>query len=354
MSLRYRLVRVRACLTVAALLAAGPALADKVAVLPFISVGNATAADLDAARAATRTAVLALQDTLPTDSEMLTAEMSAKDGVADTSQEYRAAGRASGSDWTVLGHVEEHTGTYRLEIEACDVASGRVESLAREVDASRATTQIKEMLALLLRPAGIGNADIPWEHAAPPPPPPPTPVKPEPAVTVVRPPPPPPPPSSSTPPANDYSGGHPFAAGLGIAGLGALQRSPMAVGSSAALLGEVALGYAPNAVPRLELRGNFAAALAGPGSGSFDLGARYAIPIAPSVRLCFGPEADLGGFFTTGGDKTGRFLVHGAVFASVGVGEHLQVEVAGDLEYAAGGATALVLGGGTARALARF
>ena len=35
-----------------------------------------------------------------------------------------------------------------------------VESLAREIDASQASQQIKEMLALLLRPAGIANAVI--------------------------------------------------------------------------------------------------------------------------------------------------------------------------------------------------
>src|ERR1019366_8189617 len=137
MALRRRLIQ--GSLTVAVLLGVGPALADKVAVLPFISVGSATAAELEAARAATRTAVIALSDTLPTGAEMLTAEMSTKDGVADTSQEYRAAGRASSSDWTVLGHVEQHGATSHLEIDACEVASGRVESLAREIDASQAS-----------------------------------------------------------------------------------------------------------------------------------------------------------------------------------------------------------------------
>ena len=133
------------------LFASRTALADKVAVLPFISVGNATSAELAEARAAARAAVVALADTLPTDSEMLTAEMSAKDGLADTSDEYRAAGRASSSDWTVLGHVEQHGSTYHLEVDACQVASGRVESLAREIDPAQAAPQIKEMLAILRR-----------------------------------------------------------------------------------------------------------------------------------------------------------------------------------------------------------
>ena len=70
----------------AGMLLAGTALADKVAVLPFQAVSGATSADLDASRAATRTAVTALAHKLPTDAEMLTAQMSSKDGVADTGE----------------------------------------------------------------------------------------------------------------------------------------------------------------------------------------------------------------------------------------------------------------------------
>jgi hypothetical protein len=344
---------VQACLVGVTLLASAPALADKVAVLPFLNASNATPAQLEAARGAAKTAVIAISDTLPTDSEMLTAEMSAKDGTADTSQEYRAAGRASGSDWTVTGHVEPRATSYHLEIDACNVSSGRVESLAREIDPARASQQIGEMLSLLLRPAGIANVDIPWEHVGPlpTPTPPPTnePPAPEPPVKVI--PPPPPPAPAPIPDDQTYSGGHPFAAGLGLAGLGALQRPALAVGSSAALLGNVVLGYAP--IGGLEIRGDFTGALAGPGSVSCDAGARYAIPIARSLRLFFGPEVELGGFFTTGGDKTGRFLLHGAGFVSLGLGPHFQIEVAGNIEYAAG-SSALVLGGGTVRAIARF
>ena len=339
------------------LFASRTALADKVAVLPFISVCNATSAELAEARAAARAAVVALADTLPTDSEMLTAEMSAKDGLADTSDEYRAAGRASSSDWTVLGHVEQHGSTYHLEVDACQVASGRVESLAREIDPAQAAPQIKEMLAILLRPAGIDNAEIPWErNGAPPPPAPmaPAPVTPPPIPVAPAPPPPPPSPPRPAEPDHKYAEGSPLAVGLGLGGLGALHRSSMAVGSSASMILSGTVGYAPDGAPGLELRGNLAGSLAGPGSVSFDLGARYAAPVAPSIRLFIGPEADLGGFFTTGGDKTGRFLLHGAGFVALAIGDHAQIEVAADLEYAAGGASGLLLGGGTVRGLARF
>ena len=74
---------------------------------------------------------------------------------------------------------------------------------------------------------------------------------------------------------------------------------------------------ANGAIAIFELRGALTAAAAGPGSVSFDLGARYAIALAPALRLFVGPEVDLGGFFTTGGDKTGRFLLHGAGFVSL-------------------------------------
>jgi hypothetical protein len=351
MSTRSRLLQ--ACIAAAFLLGSQTALADKVAVLPFLNGGNASQGDLDAARAATRTAVLANSDTLPTDSEMVTAEVSAKDGVADTSGEYRAAGRASGSDWTVAGHVEMHGSTYHLEIDACQVSSGRVESLAREIDPAQASAQILQMLVILLRPAGVADAVIPWEHASPTPPPTvptPTPVAlPPPAAPAA-----PASPAGPTPMDELYGAGHPLGLGLGIGALGALHRSPLAVGSSASAILEGTAAFALPPLPGLELRGNVGGSVAGPGSVFFDFGARDAFPIAPSLHLFFGPEVDLGGFFTTGGDRTGRFLLHGAGFLSLGLGGHVQVEAAGDLAYAAGGQTSLALGGGTLRVLARF
>jgi len=152
------------------------ALADKVAVLPFL--GNGTKEQLDAARTATLGAVVQRGFTPATESEIVTAQIAVADGVADTKTEYQAAGRASSSPWVLVGHVAIHTTVvttgYRLEIEACLVDSGRVESLAREITPAVANNQIAEMLALLLRPEGIANAEIPWENEVvkPPPPPP--------------------------------------------------------------------------------------------------------------------------------------------------------------------------------------
>jgi hypothetical protein len=337
-------------------LLAPPALADKVLVLPFQSIGNATSTDLDRARGATTAALTQLSHKLPTESEVLTAQVAVKDGVADTSEEYRAAGKASSSDWTVGGHVEGHGPTYRLELEACQIESGRVESLAREIDPSEATQQISEMLALLVRPQGIANADIPWERTtnAPPKPkpPPPPPAKPAP------PPPPPPPPR---PPAvrHTYAENQPIALGLRGTFLTAFHRdipsgAPASdVGSSAAGTLGGTIAYAFARVPGLELRVDGTGSIAGPKSFSLAGGARYAFPIVPTLRIFAGPEAELGTFATFAGDKTARFLVQGSAFVAVGVGEHIQLELAGDIDYAAG-SSSLALAGGTLRALVRF
>jgi hypothetical protein len=326
------------------------ALADKVAVMPFLSTSAATSIDLDTARNATKAAVTSLTHKLPSDAELLTAQMSSKDGVVDTGEEYRAAGKASTSDWTIVGHVDQHGATYGLELDVCQVESGRVETLAREITPGQATPQIGEMLALLLRPQGLANAPIPWERGAPPAPPtpPPTPPPAEPLAPPAPPAPPPPPAVRHT-----YAEGHPFALGVFTSVLDAFSRPADATGSAtSALLGATA-GYAFASVPGLELRADFDGSIAGPRSITVDAGARYAIPIVPSVRLFAGPEATVGGFFANGADKTGRALLQGAGFVALGLGERIQVEVVGNVAYAAG-SPSLALGGGTLRALVRF
>jgi hypothetical protein len=351
-----RIARIALALwALAATLVAAPALADKVAVLPFLSASGATSTEIDASRAATKDASVALGHKLPTDPELLTAQMSSKDGVVDTGEEYRAAGKASTSDWTVVGHVEAHGGTYHLELDVCQVASGRIESLAREITPTAATTQIREMLALLVRPEGLANAAIPWERgspvvASPPPEPAPTPP-----VAPPPPPPEPPPPPPPTIPAvkHAYAEGHPFTLGIGTGVLTAFERPSDATGSpTSALLGGTA-GYAIDGLPGLELRADFDASVAGPKSITADVGARYAIPLVPTARVFFGPEVVVGGFFADGADKTPRALLRGAAFVAIGIGEHVQVDVAGNVAVA-GGAPSLGLAGGTLRALYRF
>jgi hypothetical protein len=144
-------------LFVALTLTCGTALADKVLVLPMQGVGTAASAQLPQADAATSTAVTKLSHKVPSPAEVTKAKAAVKDGIADTKEEYLAAGKASSSDWTLGGQVEDHGATYRIELEACQIESGRVESLAREIDPAQATQQISEMLVFLIRPQGIAD-----------------------------------------------------------------------------------------------------------------------------------------------------------------------------------------------------
>jgi hypothetical protein len=319
--------------TVAGLLMSANAFADKVAVLKF--TGDDVSLDV-AAHDATQRAVVARGNTLPNASEMITAEVAVKDTVPDSSTEYIAAGKASTSDWTVAGRVTPNADGYHVELEVCQVQSGRVESLTRDIFTAQADQQIGEMLAIILRPEGIANAVIPWERGQkklPPPPPPPKPVPPPPPPPPPVPPPPPPPPAVR----HTYAEHSPFAVGVVGEGLAAVSRPAHAV----------------DAVPGLEIRADGEFAAAGPGAAFFDAGARYAFMIVPTARIFAGPEAAIGGFFTTGADKTGRFLARGSLVGGVGIGDHLQLEIFGNALAAAGSDSLVFLGGG-ARALVRF
>jgi hypothetical protein len=351
-------------LAVAILCAASPAFADQVAVLPFTAPKGLSKPEVDRARVWTREATIKKGHVPPNDSEMLSAEMAVKDGMPDTSEEYRAAGRASGSQWTLTGRIERHDApparlpdgteeegytTYHLEVEACLVESGRVESLAREIDPDEAPEQIGEMLGLLLRPEGIKNAQLPWDSSAPhkrqpkpkaPPPPPPAP------------PPPPPPPKPVV--KHTYAENRPAALGISAGVSTALKRPANAQGPSGAFPIGAVLGYAIEQVPGVEVRGIFTSQVLGPRALEIAAGGRYAIRLLPQHRIFVGPELLLGAHVALGADKTARFLTHGAAFVAIGLGEQVQLEVAGDLAAALGGSGTLILGGGTGRALFRF
>ena len=316
--------------------------------LPFIATGGgSTSAELATVRAATRDAVGRIHDVLPSDAEMAAAEREAKDGVADTSAEYRAAGRVAGAAWTVAGHVNARGTSYRLEIDTCQVATGRVESLAREIAARQAAPQIAEMLALLLRSQGVGDTIPPWDQPNPAPPaapapvaaPPPSPPAPvEPAV------PPPPPPR--------YAENHPAALGIGAEGLTAFSRASGARGSPAAAL--VTADGVYDVVGGLEMVANVAVSVAGPSSLWLDAGARYEFPIAPRARIFAGPEVAIGAFVDLGGDKDARFLMRAALPIVVGIGERVQIEAYPQIAYAAGGTIGLAFAGGGIRGALRF
>ena len=343
------------------------ALADKVAVLPFRSTKNVPRAELERAREWTRQALASKGHTLPTPGELANAELAVKDGIPDTSDELRAAAKASGSPWALAAQVEridypaadlpdgtheDPWTTYRVELEACEVQSGRVESLVREVVPEDAPAQIAEMISFLVRPGGIGpNAVFPWQGVPPKRPPP----KPKEKPPEPPPPPPPPPkPEEPPPPKHAYGEGHPAILGASIGVTNAISRPDKSSGPSWAMPLGLAGGYAIDSLPGLEVRGIFTSQVIGPKAIEIAGGARFAIPVLAQYRIFVGPEALVGAHIAIGAEKTGRFIAHGAAFAAWGVTEQLQLELAGDLAAALGGSGTLVLGGGTVRVLVRF
>lgn len=342
---------------------ASPALADRVAVLPFSAAKTSTKPELDQARAWARDAVIAKGHVPPSPGEMLSAEQAVTDGSPDTSQEYRAAGKASGSQWTVTGRIDRHDApparlpdgteedgytTYRIELEVCQVDTGRVESLAREIDPDDASVQLGEMLGLLLRPEGIKSAVLPWDGVAP------HKHKAKPKPKEPPPPPRPPPPPSEPIVKHAYAENRPVALGVSVGASTALARPSEARGPSEAFALGGVFAYAIEQVPGIELRGIFTSQVIGPRALEISAGGRYAIGVLPQYRLFVGPEVLLGAHVAIGAEKTARFLGHGAAFVAWGLSEQIQLELAGDLAAAFGGTGTLVLGGGTARALVRF
>lgn len=338
--------------------------ADKIAVLPFTSPNNVPRVELEQVRRWTREAIARKGHTFATDNEMVSAEAAARDGIADTSQEYQAAGKAVGAEWTLTARVErndhapaklpdgsEEEGftTYRVELEAYQMSSGRLESLAREVLPDEAPSDIGEMIALLIRAQGIANADIPWAHEGV--------RRPKPKPKPPAPPPPPaePKPVSLPAPRRIYGEGHPIAVGASIGVSNALARPDVARGPSWAMpIGGVIAYALPDVAPGLELRGTFTSQVIGPRALEVSAGARYALAPIGGVRLFVGPELLLGAHVALGAEKTARFLSHGALFLAYGITDNVQAEIAGDLSAALGGSGTLVLGGGTARVLVRF
>ncbi len=344
-----------------------PAWADKIAVLPFTSPNNVPRPELEEVRRWTREAVGKEGHTFATNDEMVSAEAAVKDGVADTTQEYQAAGKEVAADWTLTARVErldhppatlpdgtaeEGYTTYRVELEAYQMSSGRLESLSREVLPDEGPEDLAQMIALLVRPEGIANAELPWLGAGVRRPK----SKPKPAPEP-QPPPPPVPPRIEAPPAPRpvYGAGQPIALGASIGVTNALVRPDNARGPSWAMPIGATFGYAlPDSVPGLELKANLASQVIGPRAVELSGGARYALAPLRGARLFVGPELLVGAHVALGADKVTRFLTHGSLFLAYGIAENVQAEVAGDLAAALGGAGTLVLGGGTARVLVRF
>jgi hypothetical protein len=365
------------------LLAAPSAWADKVALLP--SQGGTDAAarsglDSDLARGLTALGHTVISAT--------PAAAGVTDGVADTPEEYRAVGAATRADWVLGGLVEPAVTTARVELVAYLVHLGRIESVAREVPRERSTPAVQEMLAVLIRPEGIGAGEFPWERVNPKPPAPPPPAETRPPSMVTPPAPAPP----TVPPIEGrislsyptrtaevwpaYSGGHRGLAGatLGLAIPAA--RPGAATGSGASFVGALRLGYAAGAAglePFAELGGN----LFGPRALWLNAGARWMLHplrkrgsdgLLRGVPFFIGPELSAGVFVRLGGSHvtatdgssySSSAEAHPALFASLAVAFALspsfQLEAGlGNLRWVPTGNGSILLLGATLGGALRF
>ncbi|WP_437957392.1 hypothetical protein WME76_39740 [Sorangium sp. So ce119] len=375
--------RALSCAAAAALTALAPAaLADRVAVLP--ARGGTDAAARSAAEAEVARGLAALGHTPVPDGAIAAALKGVADGVADTADEFRAVGAQTGADWVLAGTVEPAVTTTRVELTAYLASTGRVESVAREVDQGQATRQTQEMLAVLLRPEGIGIGELPWERAARPPsagaPPP------SEGGTVVLP---PVPAAPAAPPASEvlmayplgpervwpaYSGGRRFAVSAALGAAVAAARLPGASGSAASLVGTARVAYAPGD-RGFELFAGGGGNLVGPFAGWIEGGARLMLTpgLTPhegawrAFPLHVGPALHLGAFFRSGagvvgpGGATyrGDIEVHPVLGASIDValalGPSVQLEAQlGNLRWVPTGDGSLFLVGAALGAGARF
>ncbi|XXY54944.1 hypothetical protein WME91_27815 [Sorangium sp. So ce269] len=375
--------RALSCAAAAALMAIAPAaLADRVAMLP--ARGGTDAAARSAAQADIARALAALGHTPAPDGAVAAALKGVADGVADTADEYRAVSAQTGAEWVLTGTVEPAVTTTRVELTAYLASTGRVESVAREVDRDQSSRQTQEMLAVLLRPEGVGVGELPWERPvrAPPASAPP----PSAGGTVVLP---PVPAAPAAPPANEvlmayplgpervwpaYSGGRRFAVSASLGAAVAAARLPGASGSAASLVGAARVAYALGD-RGFELFAGGGGNLVGPFAAWLEGGARLLLTpsLAPqegawrAFPLHVGPALHLGAFFRSGagvvgpGGATyrGDLEVHPVLGASLDVvlalSSSVQLEAQlGNLRWVPAGDGSLLLLGATLGAGARF
>ncbi|XXX76241.1 hypothetical protein WMF30_52185 [Sorangium sp. So ce134] len=375
--------RALSCAAAAALTAIAPAaLADRVAVLP--ARGGTDEAARSAAQAEVARGLAALGHTPVPDAAVAAALKGIADGVADTTDEYRAVSAQTGADWILSGTVEPAVTTARVELTAYLASTGRVESVAREVERDRSAQQTQEMLAVLLRPEGVGVGELPWERpagSAPPGAPPPSA-----GGAAVLPPVPAPPPS---PPAKEvqmayplgpervwpaYSGGRRLALSASLGAAFAAARLPGASGSAASLVGAARVAYAAGD-RGLELFAGGGGNLVGPFAGWIEGGAR--LMLTPSLTpeggafrafpLHVGPALHAGAFFRSGAGAVGPdgatyrgdLEVHPVIGASLDVALALSAAVQleaqlGNLRWVPTGDGSLLLLGATLGAGVRF
>lgn len=327
---------------VALLAGARTAFADRVVVVPVRESGGATPPIapqrvLEEARASlTRLG----HEVVVADER--TEDASAQDGTVDTTEEYRAATQATGAAWAVGGTVSPRDeGVARVELEAYQAKSGRLESLARDASEQNLGGTLDQMLGLLVREEGLGTQPAAW-----PPPTPPKPAEPAPKPVGLVPAEQPQPAKPSFPRSGRFrlAGGALFT--------GALARPTGAQGSSFAVHPALDLTYFLADPIGVRVQGG--ASVVGPGSGFATVGGKALVglvPIGAGMRpyaIYGGADLGIGAFILSGAKSEARFLVSGEIPVGV-VLDRLFLEATANAMVAPGPGGALVLFGGGAR-----
>jgi hypothetical protein len=326
-------------LVLATVLAATDALADRVATLH--SRGVAPEGDRATVYKAADAATKALGHTGATEAEVLSGEGAAGDLIG-TSAGLVAVGKATSSDWVVEATVSSNASGMRVEMKACQVSTGRVEMLARDIDPKQdIVEQIRQMLALMLRPQGVGDDPLPWNSEK----------KPKPPETKVEPKKPPEPKTPAEPPPN-YGEGGLVAVGGGGGALYLASRPQNASGSRLAGTWSIEAAVALPTVPHLELTARGGGFFIAAGALRAEFGARYLLPFG---RLAFGLGVGGGILAQTSGAKTVRPLLAVDPLLAFAITKRIELDLSlASFRFAPGDAGALVFVGADLGLLARF
>lgn len=281
-------------------LVAVDALADYVAPLH----ARATAIDgatRDRVQTSIARAVSTLGHVAIADDAITRAEKLAGDTVA-TSAGLVMLGKNVGADWVVAMTVAPGAtaATIHLELTACQVASGRVESVSRDVDAAAdSDAPIAEMVRFLVRADGMGDDPIPWEVRT---------VRPHPVAppsASVAPSASAAPPDSIAPPFHWDDGRH-VQVDVGVSAAALVLRDSTAYGSRLAGGWDVTVADAPS-VADTEIYARFGGYYGSAGALYVLAGGRYTQPLSGAVGLRVGIGA--GVFFSTTQSKYTRALL---------------------------------------------
>jgi hypothetical protein len=331
-------------LALALALSAGSALADRVANVH--ARGDAKADDRARVEKASDEAIRGLGHTPASQQEIVDGEAAAG-ALVGTSAGLVAVGKTTGSEWVVEAVVSPTPGGLRVELKACQVSTGRVESAARELDLrGDLMAQIREVLALLLRPQGIADDPLPWLGPTPTKPPekPPEPKKPVPTPGAPAAPPGPPP---------EYGRPGALFVGLGGGAYDVVARPDRASGGRVEGAWAIEGGYSIPSMQRLELTGRIGGYFGNAGALRIEVGARYMLPIAGAFAI--GAAANVGVLAATTSSQTVRFTVGASPVFAFALSRTFQLDFSlPSVRLAPGSAGTLVFVGGEVAIVARL